>query len=329
MSKSHIFHLLIAFLFVFIFVLAGTASAASISFQTATPTPSSIPLLYIATQEELLIARTEWGLSAHSNTFDDGLGANTTCARCKSPMNWDPSQQLAAQQALDCGSCKRIPGAPRPELESGTPVLQDEWHNIQCNICHIPVGNSYYTSVAFWDQASRSYIPVQNASEICAKCHEGQHGFNVIEEQTVSKGHSAWECTRCHGSHGRSSACTDCHDSTASAGASEHLRHPSVNCTACHDQGNLSIWLDTNPNSKHLDQYITRRFAHTLTSWPSHDLSRQVKCVRCHHPPNRETPVLAPSVSCVQCHPDGASLFWCTNFPRDPNPSPTETPLKP
>ena len=278
---------------------------------TATPAPQ------VATREELLVAQAEWELSAHADTFDDGMGANTTCARCKSPKNWDPSQDLAAQKALDCGSCKRISGAPRPELESGVPVTQHEWQNIQCNICHIPTGDSFYTDIAFWDQSSRTYIPVQDTNELCAKCHESQHGFEVVEEQSASLAHNSWECTRCHGPHGKSSACTDCHDPTIGPGAVEHGRHPSVDCTACHDAGGLSIWQERVPDSKFFGKYITRRFAHTLTSWPSHNLSKDVSCVKCHHPKDYNSPVLVEEIGCHICHPDGAVLFWCINFPRD------------
>jgi len=286
-------------------------------------TPTITPTAQVANHEELLAAQAEWELSAHADTFDNGMGANTTCARCKSPTNWDPSQELAAMEAMDCSACKRISGASRPELPSGIPVEQTEWQSIQCNICHIPVDGSYSTSIAFWDQKLRAYVPVENTNDLCAKCHEGKHGFEVVEEQHVSTAHQAWDCTRCHGSHGKPSACTDCHDPLISSGAFEHGRHPSVSCTACHDNGGLSIWQESDITSKFFGKYITRRFAHTLTSWPSHNLSKEVRCVRCHHPRDIDTPVLVEDIGCQACHPDGAVLFWCIYFQRDPEPDPS------
>ena len=126
MSRRQYFQILFPFFLGAGFVISGTVSALlPASFVTQSPTTTPTPR--VATQEELLTAQTEWELSAHADTFDSGMGANTTCARCKSPMNWDPSQDMAAQAALDCGSCKRIPGAPRPELESGVSVVQDDW----------------------------------------------------------------------------------------------------------------------------------------------------------------------------------------------------------
>jgi hypothetical protein len=289
------------------------------------PTPVSPRIVRTASPAELNQARAEWENSAHSDTFDDGMGANTTCAKCKSPSNYDPSQNVAAQFALDCASCKRVPGQPRPELTGGEPVSQANWRDISCEICHKPAGSSYDVNVSFWDQSSGTYLEIESTTQLCAHCHEGQHGFEVVEEQNQSQVHKGLLCTDCHGSHGERSACTDCHDPSAGAGAPEHARHTDVNCTACHDAGGLSIWYDNVPNSIHLNQYITRRFAHTLTSWPSHNLSKSVNCLRCHHPQTNSTvprPALADQVSCEACHhhQDGAVLMWCQFLSRNPDP---------
>lgn len=284
----------------------------------ATPTPSS----RVATSEEIEQAYLEWSNSSHADTYDGGLGADTTCARCKSPKNWDPSQEIASMEALDCYSCKRVPGGERPVLDSGMQVSESDWLDIRCEICHIPIGDSYDTGIAFWDQAANQYQPVENTSELCAKCHEGQHGFMVVEEMGATDVHSAMACTMCHGNHGAISLCTDCHDPEIGAGAEMHTSHPTVNCTACHDQSGLSIWVDRTQESDHAGEYITRRFAHTLTSWPSHDLSLEVDCLKCHHQPSLKTPALTPQVSCEVCHihKGGAVQFWCTDFPRSPSP---------
>ena len=98
-----------------------------------TPTPKPTP--HVATAEELATARSQWQLSAHADTYDNGMGANTTCARCKSPLNWDPGAP-AAEVALDCASCKRIPGQQRPELIAGLRVPLENWLDIGCEICY-------------------------------------------------------------------------------------------------------------------------------------------------------------------------------------------------
>ena len=294
-------------------------------YQTSEPIPT--PTEHTASEAELAAAQAEWSESAHADTFDNGMGADTTCARCKSPLNWDPTQEAAAQQALDCGSCKRVPGEERPLLSEGTQIPQAQWQNITCEVCHIPVGDSFDTGIAFWNQRLGRYEPVATTTELCAKCHEGQHGFEVVEEQEESLAHEQMACTECHGSHGAASSCTDCHDPADGSGAFEHGRHPSVNCTACHDDGNLSIWKDPDSGSPHYASYVTRRFAHTLTSWPSHNLSSNVKCQRCHHPASDRRAAIVDYVGCDECHEHayGAVSEWCIFFDRDANPNATPT----
>lgn len=304
------------------FLLVGLlfiASAVTASPSLETISQQPVPSPDVASADELAAAYAEWSQSAHAETYDNGLGANTTCASCKSPMNWDP-QSEAVEAAHDCASCKRIPGAPRPDLAGGVAVAQADWKNINCAVCHRPVGDSFEKSVSFWNQAQGEYEPVDSVSELCGKCHAGRHGFEVIEEQETSPAHQGWECTRCHGPHGSPSRCSDCHNTNTGKGAVEHLRHTQVNCTACHDAGGLPIWLETIQNTRHYGQFIPLRFAHTLRSWPSHNLQLNVRCQRCHHPFHDRHPVAAQT-DCEACHEDGAVLFWCTNFPRDSAPN--------
>jgi hypothetical protein len=298
----------------------GGFSAATLA-QDATPLPTPLPGRQ-ATSEEVAQAMQEWSQSAHADTYDEGMGANTTCARCKAPQNWDP-YNFALAESLDCASCKRVPGAPRPELESGVPIPESEWMQIGCEVCHQPLGDSVSTSLAFWNQALGAYEAVGSSAELCARCHEGQHGFEVTREQAESTAHQGWECTRCHGPHGNPVLCSDCHDPAQGPGAKDHARHPGVDCTACHDAGGLTIWQEVNPTSRHYGMYIPVRFAHALTSWPSHNLQREVRCVRCHHPLSKQQAPLVETVGCEACHADGAAFFWCNFFPRDPDPHST------
>lgn len=316
MSREQIAYLIAVGIFASLLLLAGSVYAAPLPAALPQATPSG----RAATQAELAKAQTEWAQSAHADTYDHGMGANTTCASCKSPRNWDPVGQ-AIEEAHDCGACKRIPGAPRPELTGGVAVPQSEWHNIGCEICHQPIGDSYSLSIAYWNQASQSYQPLESTTDLCAKCHEGQHGFEVVAEQAASPAHQGWECTRCHGPHGAVSRCSDCHDALTGSAAEEHARHTQVNCTACHDAGDLGIWIDPDPNSRHNGEVISRRFAHTITSWPSHNLQTSVRCQRCHHPLDKYSPILAENISCKDCHPEGAGFFWCIYFERNPNPN--------
>lgn len=282
--------------------------------QESPPDPDAI-----ANPIEVAEASAVWEQSGHAQTFDNGLGADTTCARCKSPLNWDPTAP-AAEAALDCASCKRIPGEERPILEGSIPVAESEWQNIGCPICHEPVGDSYRIAPSFWNQELGVYEPVESGNELCAHCHEGQHGFEVVEEMQEDLAHPGWGCLDCHGPHGDSIECIDCHDDLATKpGAQEHADHQEVTCSACHDQGGLALWRERDSNSSFYGEVVTIRFAHTLTSWPSHNLRTEVECGRCHHAASLYRAPIADSVSCNNgaCHPQGAVLHWCPLFEKD------------
>jgi hypothetical protein len=92
------------------------------------------------------------------------------------------------------------------------------------------------------------------------------------------------------------------------------MRHPQ-NCSACH--GGLSIWHDTDAESKHYGEVIALRFAHALTSWTSHEIELAVRCERCHHPASETVRRCRPHRHGV--YPDGASLFWSVFRNPDPN----------
>lgn len=272
----------------------------------------------IASPLEVAEAMRAWEQSKHADTYDNGLGADTTCARCKSPLNWDPSSS-AADAALDCASCKRIPGEARPLLEGSVPVAQEDWRNVSCEVCHEPVGDSYRIEPVLWNQQLGVYEPVESIEALCAHCHEGRHGFEVSEEVRADQTHPGWSCLDCHDPHGGAVLCTDCHDVTTGPAAEEHANHPDVHCTACHDAGGLGLWRDHDTQSVYQNVVITRRFAHTLTSWPSHNLQTEVDCRRCHHLGNLDRPAISQEVSCQNgaCHPSGAVLYWCPLFPQE------------
>ena len=298
-------------------LITALLTSTTTATQETQPTPTVDPVA-TASPVELALAFAAWEQSKHAQSYDDGLGADTTCARCKSPLNWNPAA-LAAEAALDCASCKRIPGEPRPILEGGEPVSADEWQHIGCPICHEPVGDSYRIAPAFWNQELGLYEPVDSNDELCEHCHEGQHGFEVIEEMRADQAHPGWECLACHGPHGEEVRCEDCHNVVEGSGAVEHANHQQVNCSACHDQGGLALWQDRDSGSSFYGTVVTIRFAHTLTSWPSHNLRTEVDCGPCHHASNMYREAIAQTVSCdnAACHPQGAVLYWCPLFERE------------
>ncbi len=299
-------------------VLLLSAAFWASSTQAQGPPPATPPTPDdIASPVEVAAAIAIWEQSGHARTYDNGIGADTTCARCKSPFNWNPAAP-AADAALDCASCKRVPGEERPLLQGSVPVPEEEWQHIGCPVCHEPVADSYRITPAFWNQRLGIYEPVESSEELCAHCHEGQHGFEVTEEVGADRAHRGWQCLDCHHPHGDDIRCQDCHDVSSGAGAEAHANHPQVHCSACHDRGGLALWQERDETSRFYDTVITIRFAHTLTAWPSHNLQADVACERCHHAGSLNHPALAQAVSCdnAACHSQGAVLHWCPLFAR-------------
>ena len=314
MNLRHYIFVGILFVLLCLPVIVGVV-AASPSLLAPTPQPTVTPR--VATPAELQTALARWAVTRHANTFDAGTGANTTCALCKSPRNYDPDA-FAKLAAEDCAACKREPGQPRPDLSGSVPVARADWKSIGCDVCHQPVGDSYSTALSYWNPELGAYESVKNSTALCAKCHAEQHGFGVIWEQSVSPAHNGWECTRCHGPHNAPVKCTDCHDPNTGRGAAAHQQHLNVDCTACHEAGKSVIWQDPYPNSPFYQRFYPLRTAHAMRSWPSHNLQTAVDCKYCHHPQGAQQTTVASMVKCQNsaCHPDGASFDWCPAFLR-------------
>ncbi|MEZ4641568.1 MAG: hypothetical protein R3E31_02315 [Chloroflexota bacterium] len=57
-------------------------------------------------------------------------------------------------------------------------------------------------------------------------------------------------------------------------------------------------------------------------------MTTEINCVRCHHPLEPQSSSVVPTVSCEACHEQGAALFWCEYFQRNPDPN-AETAVSP
>jgi len=120
----------------------------------------------------------QWEESAHGNSYDNGSGANTYCASCKSPM-------------------VAVPGAERP----GVPIDQAVWQDVTCSACHPPhdLRVQWGTPIGTYDVANAEWSPVYDSNELCVFCHTGSHhardfkgfGQSMYDKQGV-------KCNDCH-----------------------------------------------------------------------------------------------------------------------------------
>ncbi len=184
------------------------------ALQTArpSPTPSVKKTPHVATADELRVAQAQLERTRHANTYDNGLGANSTCALCKAPRNYDLNP-AAMESAEDCAACKRQPGQPRPNRDPSIPVARQDWKSIGRDVCHQPVGSSYSTAISYWNPTLGQY-------EVdCTACHDVGHLAVWKDPNPSSRYYGRWmpqpmahdlrswpshnlevgvDCTRCH-----------------------------------------------------------------------------------------------------------------------------------
>jgi hypothetical protein len=121
MEMVHRFWILFLLL-LFVFGALSSVNIVSATRPPAAPTPQPTLIPHVATADELQAAQAQWARSRHANTYDNGQGANTTCASCKSPRNWDPrSGCCSSGRACVCmsgGSAQRVELQQPPDSQA-------------------------------------------------------------------------------------------------------------------------------------------------------------------------------------------------------------------
>ncbi|UCF08614.1 MAG: hypothetical protein JSW28_02685 [Thermoplasmata archaeon] len=131
----------------------------------------------------------DWEESEHALSYDDGDGANDYCARCKSPLEFNPDSGYG----------------------NNNPIPPEEWQGITCNVCHTPridghrelgnyiPGSGNPEDAETWEDVEAMYVFVEHENELCEYCHEGSRHESVflpgIGRNMYKKGVT---CVDCH-----------------------------------------------------------------------------------------------------------------------------------
>ena len=243
----------------------------------ATPTPNP----------EWDAIRQAWQRSPHANTYDEGKGPNTLCARCHSPRNWDPAAKVDA--VPNCVSCKFSVDPVMRIAKGNPPVAKSDWKNIGCEICHNTENGATTAQVAWLNTATGQYQAVANSSELCDKCHTDSEVLR--HKRDLGDGaHKDYVCTRCHNPHSTTASCTaqGCHADvlTAKPISGHDKTHATVTCIACHDAAGFKVAIERTKGT-----WITFRTTEllgraTTEPYQSHRVARAVDCAKCHAPNN-------------------------------------------
>jgi len=260
-----------------------------------TATPTLLPTTPTATQqpEELSL----WGTSAHAHTNQTDASSNTYCARCHSPLNWNPGADSIHASSVSAG----------------------QWRNIGCEICHETSAGTTSPVISWWNPDTNQYQAVSSSTELCIQCHRdtGEFHYQINLGNSI---HSEFECTDCHDPHSAEASCSNsgchenirpkssippstptggqhpnntsfcgganCHPVATQAALSNYsihgATHVSVSCVACHDASGFEVG-----PSKELGYWITFQTTEvnrdkTQIPYQSHDIQTKVDCNRCH-----------------------------------------------
>jgi hypothetical protein len=336
------------------------------SCQQSDTSLTEIPLLEFPTQDlaQLAIIQ-EWENSPHANTYGLGKGPNTYCAKCHSPLNWDPQAKI--DPPPNCVSCK-FPNESELRIAQNNPFVREEdWENIGCEICHRVLNGDVEAEINWLDISTNYYETVETSVELCEKCHLTN---DTLKHQREFKGsvHETFTCTDCHNPHSTTANCTagGCHLDFSDKEAvhiEEHLDQINEDdCEECH-KGVADIhmnFLEETPTACmdcHSSLMGQRGEIYQLAHSKIHE---NLWCVACHDSSNLEVgplenesewvvfrlyEVLGQSinepykshqvqleVNCKRCHfidnPWGLIVYDELADSDPPMPEPTETPFE-
>jgi hypothetical protein len=222
-----------------------------------------------------------WAASPHAQTFVAGEGGkNSDCARCHAPVEFIPTMDDLPES---CFTCKFTVEPPPPVIP------EDAWTHINCQVCHQVNKRGEVEAGYAWllIAAISEYEALESTSELCLKCHAGVDvtGHTAI---LVEGAHLAMACTDCHDPHSTSASCADstCHAAASMTAMAGHdPQHEAIACATCHDNKDLEIDVtDTGEWITFLT--VDAGSEQVIRPFTSHDITRDVRCDRCHFPGN-------------------------------------------
>ena len=243
------------------------------------PAPTAVPPTPTV---NVTAVRQAWQSSPHANTFDEGKGPNTYCARCHSPQNWDPAAKIDAPP--NCVSCK-FSFDPAPRIAKGNPpVAHADWKDVGCADCHATANGVVSSQIAWTDKVTGKSVQVASATLLCEKCHTDTDTIKHKIDLGTSA-HKGFTCVSCHDPHSTVASCSTqaCHPTntpTFKAIAGHDDAHKNVSCEACHDASGAKIGTDKGTFVTLKSSELLGRT--TTAPVPSHNLARAVDCARCH-----------------------------------------------
>ncbi|MBW6518972.1 MAG: hypothetical protein K0A89_10790, partial [ANME-2 cluster archaeon] len=281
-------------------------------------------------------AAESWFDSAHANSRSGASDSKQSCAKCKSPLNYDAT------------------------ILSNTTIAEEDWKGIQCRVCHNLHDRRFPNNtgdrnvpgpLAFYNATASSYVnysvydQVTDATELCEKCHQpgSSHDTKFAGSHKDTFG---FTCITCHMSESSDelhtfevinstsavTGCEVCHEPADHTFSSSAAHTGKVDCLGCHDQtytqpnatgyavtadGNYGVWNDSgNITTWHLSHGSEATFK-------PHNIDRDVNCAKCHGAKSAITDLEIASAGvfdCADCHASYGTAVNTTNHNQSLNP---------
>jgi len=293
------------------------------------------------TDLNLEMAARSWNESAHARSRhgNETYDSKNSCAKCKSPPNYNAS------------------------ASSGTAIAEADWQGIQCRVCHNihnrkvsdSIGGgplAYYNSTSSSQAGYPVYEAVANATVLCENCHTGSSHDSKFAG--YHKENLSFTCVSCHANSTFNNqthkfevknttsgvtGCEVCHETADHTWSFTSIHTDNATCEACHDQTfvvnatNFSVLINgISSYDKGLyknsttNKWTTYKVSSNApATWQLHNISRSVNCSKCHNaysPFNGTTrgdTLIAGSISssirnCIGCHDIGGLATKEVNF---------------
>jgi hypothetical protein len=240
-------------------------------------------------------AASSWINSSHARSLHMSGDNTNSCAKCKSPPNYNVS------------------------ASSGAAIAQADWQGIQCRVCHnlhdrkfpYNTGRSgfpiaFYNSTKSSQNGYATYEQLTNTTQLCENCHYGSSHdskFAGYHKDTLG-----YNCTNCHmnstfnnelhlfevkNTTSSVTGCAVCHKAEDHTFQFTSKHTGKVTCEACHDKTvtrnattGYALTSDTKYglyNDTTTGLISSYKDSHgSPVTWPLHNISKAVSCNKCH-----------------------------------------------
>ncbi len=230
----------------------------------------------------------EWESGAHGSTYALNKGPNTYCAKCHSPLNWDPSAEI--DPPPNCVTCKFPNETDMRQAISNPFVTEEDWQQIGCEICHRMENGVADPEPVWLDVRTGFYETVASSSQLCMECHRDNDTLQHARD-LGDNAHGDFTCTSCHDAHTLTANCEEggCHKDLIIPYPGVMAEHrdqiDDSGCTKCHNSVadiHMNILDETPINCMQCHSHLMGNTVTSTIEQGHSEVHLSVSCIACH-----------------------------------------------